>query len=78
MEPSRKMTESLQDAFHKAQQLPPDAQNAIAALVLDEISDDEEWSRQFGASQKQLGKWAEKVRTDLQAGRCAESGIDEL
>ena len=72
------MTESLQNAFHKAQQLPPDAQDAIAALVLDEISDDEHWARQFAASQDQLGKWAEKVRADVQAGRCTESGIDEL
>ncbi|MFO0916208.1 MAG: hypothetical protein U0795_24835 [Pirellulales bacterium] len=63
------MTESWQDAFHKAQQLPPDAQDAIGALVLDEISDDEPWAQQFAASQEQLSKWAEKVRADVQAGR---------
>lgn len=51
------------------QRVPPLEQDAIIAMILDELADEERWSEAFAKSQTQLAKLAEKVHRDVQAGR---------
>jgi hypothetical protein len=72
------MTELLEKAFAEVQGLPATEQDAIAAVILDEIADDRLWDEAFARSQEQLARLAQKVRSDIQAGRVKHVGIDEL
>ena len=72
------MTQLLEKALCELQKLPDADQDAIAALILDEIADERRWDAAFAGSQDQLAKIADQVRADIQAGRTTEAGIDEL
>jgi hypothetical protein len=72
------MTQLLEQALAKLQELPESEQDAIAALILDELADEERWQESFARSQDQLAKLAEKARADIRAGRVRDIGIDEL
>ncbi len=72
------MTQLLTQALEKVHDLAPSEQDAIAAIILDELADEERWSAAFARSQNQLAKLAEKARQDVQAGRFREMGFDEL
>lgn len=72
------MTQSLQRAIAELQKLPESDQDAIAALILAEIADDQRWDSAFAASQDQLAQLADKVRDDIRTGRVRDTGIDEL
>lgn len=52
----------------------PEAQDAIAALILEELDDEQRWDTTFAATQPQLAKLAEKVRQDIRAGRVRHIG----
>jgi hypothetical protein len=72
------MNQLLDKAITKVQQLPPDEQETIAALILEEIADEETWDTAFANSQDQLAKLAEQARADIKAGRVKKMGFDEL
>jgi len=72
------VTQLLQQAIAELHKLPDSDQDAIAALILAEISDDERWMTAFAESQEQLSKLAAKVRDDIRAGRVRDVGVDEL
>jgi hypothetical protein len=72
------MTQRLGHAIAEVQKLSPTEQDAIAALILDELADDQRWDESFALSQDRLSKLAEKVREDIRAGRVRDVGIDEL
>jgi len=72
------MTQLLQQALAEAQKLPAPGQDAIAALILEEIADERLWDESFARSQSQLSRLAEKVREDIRAGRVRAVGMDEL
>lgn len=72
------MTDLLEKALAELQNLPADEQNAIAALILDEIADEKKWDEAFASSQDELAKLADKVREDIRAGRIKDLGIDEI
>jgi hypothetical protein len=72
------MTKSLERAIAEAKKLPSDQQEALAAIILEEIQDEEQWDHSFARSQSQLSRLAEKARQDIQAGRVSDLGIDEL
>ena len=72
------MTELLEKAMERVQELPVAEQEAIAAIILDELADEEEWDAAFARSQDKLAKLAEKVREDIRAGRVKKMGFDEL
>ena len=72
------MTELLEQALSAVYKLPAIEQDAIAALILDELADEHEWSAQFERSQDKLARLAAKVRADIQAGHVAERDWDEL
>jgi hypothetical protein len=72
------MTQLLQKALSEVQKLPVAEQDAIAALILDEIADEQRWEEAFAGSQEQLGRLAEKVRQDIRAGKVKGMGVDQL
>lgn len=72
------MTQLLQQAIAELQKLPAPDQDAIATMILAEITDEKNWDEAFANSQDQLSSMADKVREDIRAGRVRDQGIDEL
>lgn len=60
------MTQLLQEAITKLQQLPDETQDAIANRLLTELQDELQWDTQFAATtDQQWHKIAEQVRQDI-------------
>jgi hypothetical protein len=72
------MTQLLQRAIDELRKLPDADQNAIAALILEELADDAKWESAFANSQNELSRITNKVRDDIRQGRVRDVGIDEL
>jgi hypothetical protein len=72
------MTQLLQQALDAVNRLDPAEQDAIAALILDELADEQRWDQAFARSEDRLARLAEKVRADIAAGRVLDKGFDEL
>jgi len=72
------MTALLEQALAEVHKLPPDHQDVIAALILEELADEEKWNRAFAQSHDVLARLAEKVRAEKQAGKVKSMGFDEL
>lgn len=72
------MTELLEKALAELNKLPAADQDAVAVLILDQLADERRCDEAFGRSQAELGRLAELVRRDIQAGRVIDKGIDEL
>jgi hypothetical protein len=78
MNGSREMTQLLEQALAEVQKLPASEQDAIAALILDELADEQLWDDAFARSQEALARLATKAGEDIDAGRVHEMGWDEL
>lgn len=63
------MTQLLEKALTEVYKLPPEKRDVIAAVILEELEDEQRWNAAFAASQGQLAKLAQKVRADIKAGR---------
>ena len=72
------MTQLLEKVLTEVHKLPPEKQDAIAAVILEELEDVQLWEKAFSQSQDKLAELAQKVRTDIKAGRIKKMGIDEL
>ncbi|HEY0555838.1 MAG TPA: hypothetical protein VGG20_16405 [Thermoanaerobaculia bacterium] len=72
------MTPFLERAIERVQELPAAEQDAIAAVILDELADEQRWQQSFAGSQEQLGKLAAKVRADIRAGRIKDIPVEDL
>ena len=72
------MTQLLEQALEEMRKLSSSEQDAIAAIILEELADERRWDEAFARSQPQLTRLAEKVRADIRAGRVKDAGIDEL
>ena len=72
------MTQLLEKVLTEVQKLPPEKQDAIAAVILEELEDAQLWDKAFSESEDKLSRLAQKVRTDIKAGRIKKMGIDEL
>ncbi|HUR33527.1 MAG TPA: hypothetical protein VM032_07005 [Vicinamibacterales bacterium] len=72
------MTRSLDAAVAKLEALPPDEQDRIARWLMDELRDDEEWSRQLGSSQSALSRLANEARVDRAAGLASDLDPEKL
>ena len=72
------MTHLMEKALAEIKKLPEADQDAIAAIILEEISDELRWDEAFARSQDELATLADRVREDIQAGRVRNAGIDEL
>ena len=56
------MTQRLEKAVAEIEKLSAAEQDAIAAVILDEITDEHRWEEAFGRSQNQMSSLAEKAR----------------
>lgn len=63
------MTKLLEKAFEVATKLPPEQQDAVAALVLDEIASEEQWDNAFSKSQDVLAALAKDALKAHAAGK---------
>ncbi|HTU88623.1 MAG TPA: hypothetical protein VMF69_00865 [Gemmataceae bacterium] len=72
------MTQLLEQALSEVQKLAEPEQDAIAALILDELADERRWQESFARLQNQLARLAAKAREDIRAGRVKSGGFDQL
>ncbi len=76
------MTELLEKALAEVSKLSPEEQDAIAAIILETLGDEQRWETAFAASQDKLAKLAKKAREDVRAGRVRKipvtDSIEEL
>ena len=72
------MTNLLEKAFEVATKLPPDEQDALAAMVLDEISSEGRWDEAFAKSQDVLSALAQEALTDHSAGKTTPLGDSDF
>ena len=72
------MTPTLDAVIAKLAVLAPEEQDRVAHWLLDELRDDEAWTRQFEASQDTLAKLAAEARADRKAGRTTELDPEKL
>ena len=72
------MTRTLDAAIAKLAALPPEEQDRVGRWLLDELADEEQWTRTFEASQDALSKLAAEARTDRTAGRNTDVDPDTL
>jgi hypothetical protein len=62
------MTELLERAFTEASKLPENEQDAMAALLLKELSSEQRWDAAFAASPRQLSEMARAALREFEAG----------
>ena len=63
------MTELLERAFTEASKLPEKEQDAMAALVLEELASEQRWESAFAASQQPLSEMARAALREFEAGQ---------
>ncbi|HEX3600003.1 MAG TPA: hypothetical protein VHU84_07655 [Lacipirellulaceae bacterium] len=63
------MTKALQDAIERLRQAPEDRQDALAALLVHELEEDERWASSTAAHSEKLGGFVQDV---LEASRRGE------
>ena len=62
------MTQLLQQAMQRVQQLSDEQQDMIASIIIEELEDDLRWEQAFANSQDKLAEWEKQVQADIQAG----------
>jgi hypothetical protein len=63
------MTKLLEKALEAVAKLPAPEQDAVAAIVLEELASEQRWAESFTNSQDKLAKLAEKALGEYNAGR---------
>ena len=63
------MTQALSAAVATAAQLSEEEQDALAAILLEEMESEERWNALFADSQNLLERMANEAIQDFQAGR---------
>ena len=66
----------LEKAFAKLQSLPPEKQEFMAAVILEELEADVLWDEAFTNSQEELKLLAQQALKEIEAGEVEEA--DEL
>ncbi len=72
------MTRTLDAVVAKLAALPADEQDRVAQWLLEELRDDEAWSRRFRDTQDVLGTLAAEARADRAAGRTSPLDPEKL
>ena len=70
------MTKILEKAIEEARKLPPEEQDALGAIILEEIADEARWAQKFADTQDVLEKLADEALADLKAGRTTPLDFD--
>jgi hypothetical protein len=72
------MTRLLKQAFDRATKLPDDEQDALAAVILEELADERRWAKAFERSQAALERLAKEAIEDLEQGRTTPLDPDKV
>ena len=64
------MTQLLDRAVNEARKLPTDEQEAIGAIILDEIEDDRQWEESFARSPETLNRLVARAKEQVKPGQC--------
>lgn len=72
------MTELLEQAISQLKSLPATEQDAIAAIILEEIEDEARWDATFAKSQDVLAQLASEAMTEYRAGKTQELDPETL
>ena len=63
------MTALLEKALNKINALPPEEQDAVASLILEEIESEKRWDELFAGSQGPLAQLAREAIAEYKAGK---------
>jgi hypothetical protein len=63
------MTQLLEKALREVSKLPPSDQDAVAAIVLEELASEQKWAELFETSQDALARMAEEALAEHRAGK---------
>ncbi|MEH2257635.1 hypothetical protein [Nostoc sp.] len=72
------MTELLEQASAKLKNLPANEQDAIAAMILEELEDEHSWDEAFARSPDVLAFLATEAMAEYRAGKTQELDSDVL
>lgn len=72
------MTPLLEKAIEEVRKLSQADQDAIAAIILEEIEDEQKWETAFANSLDELEKLSQKAIADVRAGKGHRIGFDEI
>ncbi len=72
------MTELLEQAIAQLKTLPANDQDAIAAIILEELEDEVRWDSTFAKSQDVLAKLAAEAMAEYRAGKTQELDPETL
>jgi hypothetical protein len=72
------MSALLDQAIAEARKLSPEDQDAIAALILEEIDDDREWEALLAKNPSKLEALAARAKAQVAAGQSRVAGFGEL
>ena len=70
------MTHALVAAIAQAEKLPPEEQDVLAAILVEEIASEQRWSQSFARSEHVLEALATEALAELEAGKTRP--LDEL
>jgi len=70
------VTQLLEQAFAEASKLPEKEQDAVAAVLLEELSSEKRWDAAFALSQTQLSKMADAALAEHDAGSTQPMNLD--
>jgi hypothetical protein len=63
------MTKLLKKALKEVEKLPVSEQDAMAVIVLEELTSEQRWAESFAKSQDKLANLAEEALAEYKAGR---------
>jgi len=63
------MTKLLEQAFAQASKLSQAEQDALAAILLDELKSEKRWAETFAQSQDKLAKLADEAVEEFKSGK---------
>ena len=63
------MAKLLEQALQEVAKLPAAEQDAVAAILLEELASEQRWAESFARSQDKLSKLAAEALADYKAGR---------
>jgi hypothetical protein len=72
------MTKLLEQAFERASELSPEAQNSLAKWLLAELESQHRWDETFEKSSDKLACFAEEALLEHRRGETAELDPDSL
>ena len=72
------MSQLLDQAVVEARKLSDVEQDAIAAIILEEIRDDQRWEKSLTSSPGKLAALVARAEAQVRAGQCQTAGFDQL